>query len=375
MISAHNVLLQTALVFVIIAGGLLVSSRRRGAGESLFPISVTQELKGLAILLVYFSHIGNFLVSDHRFLAPLSGISQVGVDLFLVLSGYGLSVSMLKRPQSKRAFYYRLVKLFIPFWLILTVLLVADALILDRDYGGGTIILGYLGVFLTSVLSQDINAPFWFITWITGCYLLFPLIFSKARLWLSALIMLVIGSLLVAIKPAFLSQIMFLYQLHYAAFPAGMLLAWLGYGQNPARLTPHWHRLMRQLSNLGVGQALLLRWSVMGLLLIGLAILNPHAHNHDNAWLRQLINLSAALLIVSLFVLKRLRLSLLGLLGIYSFELYLIHWPLLSRYDLLFANLPDWLATLLYLPILIGLGSLLQKFASKTDKLLRRTAA
>lgn len=48
----------------------------------------TTIIKGVAIIMVIMSHIGN--VNDFRYLAPLGGI---GVSLFLICSGYGLNES------------------------------------------------------------------------------------------------------------------------------------------------------------------------------------------------------------------------------------------------------------------------------------------
>jgi len=44
------------------------------------------------------------------------------------------------------------------------------------------------------------------------------------------------------------------------------------------------------------------------------------------------------------------------LIGTYSYEMYLLHWPLLSRYDFLYRTLPASLATFAYLALFIGLG-------------------
>ena len=80
-----NAIWETRIVIVGLLLALLVSARR-AKNHSFFPPSTTTELKGLAILMIVFSHIGYFLVSDHRFLVPLSNYAGVGVDLFFLLS-------------------------------------------------------------------------------------------------------------------------------------------------------------------------------------------------------------------------------------------------------------------------------------------------
>ena len=68
-----------------------------------------------------------------------------------------------------------------------------------------------------------------------------------------------------------------------------------------------------------------------------------------------------ALLVLSAFMILPLRFTILEILGSYSYEIYLIHWPLLYRYDLIYKYLPAGLATMLYFALFIGLGLLLQK--------------
>jgi peptidoglycan/LPS O-acetylase OafA/YrhL len=105
---------------------------RKSKHTEFFPISVTQELKGLGILTVVFAHFAYMLVTNADFLFPLSIIAGVGVDLFLFMSGYGLSVGMLKRPLPVLDFYKRrLIKIFIPFWIAIILIFAADAIFLD----------------------------------------------------------------------------------------------------------------------------------------------------------------------------------------------------------------------------------------------------
>jgi len=66
-------------------------------------------------------------------------------------------------------------------------------------------------------------------------------------------------------------------------------------------------------------------------------------------------------MLVIVFSLKRLDCKVLYLFGLYSYETYLLHWPLLERYDHLFNYFPAWLAVIIWLCIFIGLGWLLQK--------------
>src|SRR5690348_6614939 len=92
-----NAVVQTWILIALLIATLMLSARRIECGD-LLTITATQELKGVAILAVVFGHIGYFLVDDNRFLFPLSVGAGVGVNIFLFLSGYGLTLGLLKKP-------------------------------------------------------------------------------------------------------------------------------------------------------------------------------------------------------------------------------------------------------------------------------------
>jgi peptidoglycan/LPS O-acetylase OafA/YrhL len=364
MIDITHATGQTQILFGVLLLALFATARRR-MNTALFPVSVTQELKGFAIFLVLCSHIGNFLVNDHRFLAPLSGLSAVGVDMFLLLSGYGLTTSMLRKPQGIKQFYGRLVKLFVPFWIMLIVFLPLDIFWLHIHYHAGTIVQAVFGIFLTSNLSQDFNAPLWFMTAILLYYMLFPLVFWRKHVWVSALALLAIGTAIVLSKPALVTNVLFLYQVYFVAFPLGMLLAWLAGDKHSAprrqlgRCRHAWQRLVGFVHTHHIPIKLV---GIAGLLVV-MGFLYLHGHTDQNAS-RQFVDLLGVVALMALFMLTRLTFGFLQLLGAYSFEIYLIHWPIISRYTQMYAHLPAWLATLLYLVILIALGYGLQQISN-----------
>src|SRR3990167_10590201 len=105
MIGVSHPVFQTALLFGALAA--CVSLFRRKDGEGVLGQESTLSLKGFAILAIVFAHIGYFLVADHRFLFPLSTLAGVGVDMFLLLSGFGLTMSSLSRDRPTMDFYAR----------------------------------------------------------------------------------------------------------------------------------------------------------------------------------------------------------------------------------------------------------------------------
>ena len=232
---------STWIVVAAFLAALLLSFRRT-THDGLFPVPVTQELKGLGILAIVFAHISYMLVTDNTFLYPLSIAAGVGVDLFLFMSGFGLTTGMLKKQMPVLEFYQRrLVKVFIPFWIVLVALFIADYLFHGIDYSPEYMLQSFLGWFPRASAFEDVNSPFWYISWMLMFYALFPLLFMRERPWLTAILLAVIANAFALADPLEL-QVNWLHRLHTNAFSLGILLAWW-LNANPSRVkTLEWFR-------------------------------------------------------------------------------------------------------------------------------------
>lgn len=347
---------QQTFIFIIILIIFILFSFRKIKGEPVFDINITNELKGLAILMIIFSHMGYFLSDSNLFLYPLSVGGGIGVNLFFFLSGYGLSVSAFNKGCSIINFYKdRLMKLIIPLWIVLTLILFSDYLILSRTYYFDEILHSFLGYFPIADLSSSINSPLWFITPIIFYYLIFPLIFNKKFLYISGILLAFfsyillfnsqIGNFLVSGK-ILNKDLLTLYQIHFAAFPLGMTAADLIFNK----------KIFRNIKFNPLIQGLL----VFSVLII-ISYLSINSFVGIDKIKEQFVSLIVSLLMVFLFVYKNIKITLLSLFGIYSYEIYLVHWPIMSRYDVFFNILPPALAVILYLLLFLGIGFILQK--------------
>lgn len=369
LITVENVEQSTWIVIAACVVALLASFRKTRHTE-LFPVPVTQELKGLGMLAIVFAHISYMLVTDNRFLYPLSIAAGVGVDLFLFMSGYGLTVGMLKKQLPVLEFFQRrLVKVFIPFWLVLAVLFTADTLLLDRQYGVAYIVQSFAGWFPRASAFEDVNSPFWYISWMLMFYVLYPFLFMPARPWLTALILAALANAFALLDPLHL-QVNWLHRLHTNAFSLGILLAWW-LQTNPARVkTLQWFRNQSG----GIGRYLVIGLGLWGA--VTLASQNTTGHwpvlsgwlkaagFDDGFFIGQASSLLTMALLVIVFSMKRLDNRCLHLFGVYSYETYLLHWPLMARYDVFFQHLPAWAATLLWLVAFLAIGWCLQKITT-----------
>lgn len=136
-----------------------------------------------------------------------------------------------------------------------------------------------------------------------------------------------------------------LYTLHLLAFPLGILAA-------------------RMIAAKKIQSFAVPRLSYYPTLVIfasGIAYFALYSGVGKAPWIAQGISILTMLLIFALFLIKRFEIRFFYLFGIFSFEIYLLHWPILYRYDVFFKFLPASLALTLYLAFFLCLGWVLQK--------------
>lgn len=369
MITVTDTAFSTSMVIAVLLAVICLTFRRTQHRE-LFPIPVTQELKGLGILTIVFAHISYMLVTDNTFLAPLSLAAGVGVDLFLFMSGYGLTTGMLKKPLPALTFYRRrLIKVFIPFWIVLALLFFCDRLFLDIHYSASYMLQSFLGWFPRANAYKDVNSPFWYISWMLMFYALFPLLFMRNRPWLTAILLSIIANAFVLLDPLQL-QVNWLHRLHTNAFSLGILLAWwLNSHPEKSQSLEYFRNQPKNFLRIFL--------VITSLLFAGYMA----SHNGMESWLTaaaalkaigfdpkffigQTTSLLAMTALIICFSLKHWDNRFLHLQGVYSYETYLLHWPLMYRYDIFFHYLPAWAATIAWLAAFIGVGWCLQKITA-----------
>ena len=376
-ITITNVPESNMIVIAVLIAVLFLTFRKSKHTE-IFPISVTQELKGLGILTVVFAHFAYMLVTNAEFLFPLSIIAGVGVDLFLFMSGYGLSVGMLKRPMPVLDFYKRrLIKIFIPFWIALIFIFAADAIFLQINYPVPYMIQSFLGWFPTAIGFGDVNSPFWYITWMIMFYALYPIVFSAKKPWLSALILAVIATLLGVYNPLDMGD-NWLHRLHTLAFPLGIVAAWLLMETKDKE-----NKLVTTLKNFRNNASNSMIHYVIIVVMLAIVVYMS-LHTNANHWPKltallgkgyfvdQFTSLVIMFAFIVIFSLKKFDNKFLAIYGIYSFEVYLIHWPLIGRYDIFFSYMPAWAAVLAWLVAFILISIVLQKMVTPVSAWIDR---
>ncbi len=319
------------------------------------PLSKTVELKGLAILMIIFDHVGYFIFPGTNFLWPLSVDMGVGVNIFLFLSGFGLTASYLTHVAPIKTYLKnRFLGLYPTLWLIIGALLVLDSLLLQKSYSIIYIIRSYLGFFPTADLYKDLDSPLWYISVTVFYYLVFPLVFNRKYPVLSAVLMAAGGMFLANQNLPIDEGLLKTYRTHTLAFPLGMLF----YSVTTAGLV---NRIFCRIPKV-------VKLIVIVVLLAVAGYTSIHSNVGQGIYKEQLTSLLTVLAFVVAAIFAKRSSRVLVLIGTYSYEIYLIHWPVISRYDVLYKHLNAYIATALYLLVLLLTGYGIKKLVSYLTK-------
>jgi peptidoglycan/LPS O-acetylase OafA/YrhL len=137
-------------------------------------IAAVDELKGVGIVLILLYHCGAVVG------LPNIIHGEVGVDVFLILSGFTLALSAAEMPLS-RYFLRRFLRIYPSYWLALGFYIWMHYRYLGVVRPWETIWQHFLGIHAFSRLAYfaDYADAFWFISMIVAAYLVFACIRSR----------------------------------------------------------------------------------------------------------------------------------------------------------------------------------------------------
>lgn len=300
----------------------------------------SEQLKGISILLVVFGHL--FVTKFINVTNPaFSYLGAQGVAIFLILSGYGITTSFLKRGLDKGFLVRRLRTVLLPYSLVTVIWFVYDYF-KGRTYPLKTILLSLSG--FDFKLTMD--ATMWYISFILIWYLIFYVIFTlKLPNILRVGLLFGFAFLFRYHSRIYFTELVYWqWGLHAIMFPLGALFAFL-------------RRESLSEKTLKIGFSLI---AIMGL---GMYMLNLR-NNSLGLGPYMLSNLSFAIAAISLIiVLERVGLHsrLLRFIGSISFEIYLLEAVFMYKLCLPYVWTNKVLSLGLYILALVGSSLLLKK--------------
>jgi peptidoglycan/LPS O-acetylase OafA/YrhL len=151
-------------------------------------IDAIDELKGLAIALIILYH-GEGIIGY-----PNVVHGEIGVDIFLILSGFALAMSSVETPI-REFLLRRFARIYPAYWLALGLFLWMQRRLFGATYSWDNIFQHIAGVhgFSRPEYFSAISEPFWFVSLILAAYLVFACI--RRRLDNLSLVIAVAGAL------------------------------------------------------------------------------------------------------------------------------------------------------------------------------------
>lgn len=202
-----NIFIFTAILIVTYVLLLFVKS---DSDASFLSKSHTDIIKGYAIFGVLFGH-----VTSYSGIEGVEFLSGTAVTLFIMLSGYGVYYSYMKKGLN--GFWKnRLLRIFLPYFIAESIYL----LVSGRNVGVLDLVLDYL-------LIKPIHQFGWYLTYIVVCYLIFFVtrkIFKDNKFFFISLLIM-FGIWFVLRSTVLIFSTPFLQARQMLAFPLGILLA------------------------------------------------------------------------------------------------------------------------------------------------------
>ena len=310
-----------------------------GSPDNYFSINkeCTEQIKGLAILAVLIAHYS--VVMDIK--SSLLYFGAQGVAIFLILSGYGLTLSYNKT-KNKNFFSKRFSKVFVPYFIVTLGWIIMNTMYFHITYAKRTIFFALIGF----DIHRSIDGTMWYISFVILWYFIFYFTFKLNINKIFKLLILFCfaywfrKNTFYTIFHINFGDLAWQYGLHAYFFPIGVLIAFY-FDKISAYLTP-------------------VRLFIFSTVCFLIYVINIHNNTIDLSYYT-VSNLFFALGVISFLCLLsyfNVYSRLLKFLGKYSYEIYLLEGNLLAITHL-FKN--KLLALPFYLTVLIPLTLVLSK--------------
>jgi peptidoglycan/LPS O-acetylase OafA/YrhL len=357
-------------IYGLLTGAVLLSMRRFQNRECFLSYTMTQQLKGIAILVVMLDHLAGFVLEKTNYFCR--GIAPYGVAIFILLSGFGIMRSHVRQKNTLKDFVQkRIRRIFIPYWIATIFFIGLDYAALNKTYPVGNLLLTFLGINLDATTQSIDGGIRWFITYILLCYGLFlcATCFKKRSLRICTLIAVPTVVCLLNLYFGLLRHIpnagVNPWNQYFLLFPAGCLLG-LYYDKIETFFAFFSSRLFLTLILcLGLFAICFVFMQYRMKLLPYLPFLYTVGMS-----INLLLFIGALLLLFMLSFMRQFYSQFFMLLGFFSFEIFLLHVVFMSKYKHLFHLVEFKYSFAMFLAGIILLSYFLKKLSKYCEGLL-----
>ncbi|GEM_PF-1245659 len=339
---------------MLLASLIIISALTIRRGQYSLPFSPTQtnQMRGLLILLVVLGHLWTHVTTS----TPWLLLSNDSVAGFLFISGMGSTLSFEKKRPSATAFVKdRVQRVMFLYWFTTAIFLLLDLCFLKQTLRGADLVMTLVGININSA-TRLFDYVRWYITFQIFWYIFFILAVKLLPTRKAAFIIFFSTPLLIMVD---------YYLIHlgwskYLAFPAGCLLG------------SHVHNIIELLKKYQQITALLILSSLGIFLTVKYVLVSEITHSLPSIVRVAITEINS--LILTLFLIgnfiklgdKGMQSRFLDFIGAYSYEIFLIHGPLLVKYNPVFSmtvnyGYPIILSFFMLMICIISVATILQR--------------
>lgn len=330
------------IIFAIVFILTLLTLRRNEKPSNFFDRITTEQVRGIAILMVVIGHIWVHVTQ----ISPHIVLSGDGVAIFLILSGFGIVKSLKREPRLKQYIINRINRVMIPYWAATVIILLLDWIFLDRLYSFSHILATLSGINVYGIMHH-FDYVRWYITFLLFWYVSVIIIYRTIHktFWLYAMFgwgMIVFFIDYYVIKVGWY---------HFFAFPIGCFIA------------EKYNICEKIIHSIG---------KKFGVLFLILAVISVYTKYYllDAALsnlpsivillINEMCGLLFALSLISFINMNQLTSRFLLLCGKYSYEIFLLHGVFLIKYNPFFNLAPLPVAFIIYFLFMLALSVIMK---------------
>lgn len=350
-IHLANPVLTFSIIFCVLLALILATLKK--TENRYFDRQTSTSLKGIAILFIVFGHFFTICLDQQTF--NLGAFWQ-GVILFIFIAGYGLYQKYQLNTAGQFFWKNRILKLYPALWITLVLFIALDYFLINVKHSLPEIFFNFLGGHVTDAFGS-VNSPAWFVEFIMVLYFIFwvttKLPFIENIKLIILFVLCVLLSAIIYMTP--IRNYHGIWTFYTIAFPAGVIFG-------------KYHSVIVLFLKRNIQHQIILWIPVFVLLFIFFRWDSWVPLNKIIIMLRPLFFIIPVILLLMIWEKINYQSRFLEFLGKYSYEIFLLHYPFMVKYDFILFREPLYISFFVYFVFILMLSYVLSKSTSMVNK-------